>query len=109
MNNVAPRTTPASAAIVILLATMGTACGTLKERAEAVTLTASPTEVAGCEFVGHINIGTYDSEYDQRQRELRFETARKGANVLKVHSFALATGGQAYRCDAPLNRDRVAS
>lgn len=74
-----------------------------------MTLTASPTEVAGCEFVGPVNLGTYDSEFDQRQRELRFETARKGGNVLKVHSFAEARGGQAYRCDKLLNPDRVAS
>jgi hypothetical protein len=85
------------------------ACGTLKQRAEAVTLTASPEEVAGCELLGPVNVGTYDTEFDQRQRELRFETARKGGNVLKVHSFAKATGGQAYRCDAPLHPDRVAS
>lgn len=86
-----------------------TACGTLKQRAEAVTLTASPHEVAGCEWIGPVNLGTYDTEFDQRQRDLRFETARKGGNVLKVHSFAQATGGQAYRCDQPLGADRVAS
>lgn len=85
------------------------ACGTLKQRADAVAVTASPREVAGCEWLGPINIGTYDTEFEQRQRELRFETARKGGNVLKVHSYALATGGQAYRCDEPLDRDRVAS
>ena len=85
------------------------ACGTLKQRADAVALTSSPQEVAGCELIGPVNIGTYDTEFDQRQRELRFETARKGGNVLKVHSYALATGGQAYRCEQPLDRDRVAS
>jgi hypothetical protein len=86
-----------------------TACGTLTQRAEAVRLTASPQEVAGCELIGPVNVGTYDAEFDQRQRDLRYETARAGGNVLKVHSFALATGGQAYRCDRPLNADRVAS
>jgi hypothetical protein len=56
-----------------------------------------------------VNVGTYDTEFDQRQREMRYETARKGGNVLKVHSFAMSTGGQAYRCEQPLHRDRVAS
>lgn len=85
------------------------ACGTLTQRAETVTLTASPHEVEGCELIGPVNVGTYDTEFDQRQREMRYETARKGGNVLKVHSFAMSTGGQAYRCEHPLHRDRVAS
>ena len=96
-------------AAVGVLVLSSAACGTLKQRADAVTLTSSPREVAGCEWLGPVNIGTYDTEFDQRQRELRFETARKGGNVLKVHSYALATGGQAYRCDRPLDPDRVAS
>jgi hypothetical protein len=84
-------------------------CGTLKERAEAVQITASPTEVERCEHIGPVLLGTVDSEFDQRQRDLRFETARQGGNVLLVHSFAEATHGQAYACDRPLDPARVAS
>lgn len=85
------------------------ACGTLKSRAEAVQITASPSEVASCEQLGVIALGTFDSEFDQRQRDLKFETARKGGNVLLVSSFAMATTGQAYQCAQPLSADRVAS
>ena len=92
-----------------VLAIACAACGTLTQRAETVTLTASPHEVEGCELIGPVNVGTFDTEFDQRQREMRYETARKGGNVLKVHSYALANGGQAYRCEQPPHPDRVAS
>ncbi len=92
-----------------LLALSCAACGTLTQRAESVTLTASPHEVEGCELIGPVNVGTFDTEFDQRQREMRYETARKGGNVLKVHSYARSNGGQAYRCEQPLHPDRVAS
>ncbi len=74
------------------------ACGTLKERAEAVQITATASEIASCEALGPVLLGTYDSEFDQRQRDLKFETARKGGNVLLVDSYAMATTGTAYRC-----------
>jgi hypothetical protein len=95
--------------LLCLLALCLSACGTLKERAEAVHITATPSEVAACDHVGPVLLGTYDSEFDQRQRDLKFETARKGANVLLVHSYAKATHGQGYVCDQPIHPDRVAS
>lgn len=93
---------------VIALGLLATGCGTLKARAEAVQITASDTEVAKCESVGPVALGSFDSEFDQRQRDLKFETARKGGNVLLVDSYALATGGRAYRCDS-IDPRRVAS
>lgn len=84
-------------------------CGTLKQRAEAVQITATRTEVADCRNVGPVLLGTFDTEFDQRQRDLRFETARKGGNVLLVESFATSTTGTAYVCDQPVHPDRTAS
>jgi hypothetical protein len=99
------------------LATAGTvavtfglaACGTLKERAEAVQITATASEVSACEKTGPVLLGTFDSEFDQRQRDLRFETARKGGNVLLVDSYATATTGTAYFCQKPIDPRRAAS
>lgn len=85
---------------LLLLASLALgACGTLKSRAEAVQITASASEVAACERIGPVNLGTFEREFDLRLRELKFETARQGGNVLRVDSFATATGGIAYRCD----------
>ncbi|MCC2658434.1 MAG: hypothetical protein K0Q76_3542 [Panacagrimonas sp.] len=92
--------------LLLVLSTVG--CGTLKSRAEAVHITASSTEVAECERKGPVLLGTFDSEFDQRQRDLKFETARQGGNVLLVRSFALATSGTAYRCES-IDSRRVAS
>ena len=82
-------------------------CGTLKSRAEAVLITVSDREVATCEPMGPVLLGTFDSEFDQRQRDLRFETARKGGNVLLVNSYALATTGTAYHCGSIAARPDV--
>ena len=84
-------------------------CGTLRQQADIVQITASDDAVAACDRKGPVVLGTFDSEFDQRQRDLRFETARKGGNVLLVDSFATATGGTAYRCSAALDARRVAS
>lgn len=97
-----------AAAITIALALAASGCGTLRERADAVQITASDTEVASCDRVGPVMLGTFDSEFDLRQRDLKFETARKGGNVLLVDSFATATGGTAYQC-AAIDPRRVAS
>lgn len=96
---------------LVLLALLGlvtAGCGTLKTRAEAVRITASDTEVAKCERMGPVLLGTYDSEFGQRTRDLKFETARQGGNVLLVNSFAMATTGTAYSCDS-IDPRRVAS
>jgi hypothetical protein len=101
---------PARAPLIVLLTGLAlTACGTLKARAEAVQITASDRDVAACKNVGPVLLGTYDSEFDARQRDLKFETARQGGNVLLVDSYATATTGTAYVCDQPLSADRVAS
>lgn len=97
-----------TATLTLALSTLA-GCGTLKQRAEAVQITASRSEVAGCRNVGPVVLGTFDSEFDQRQRDLRFETARKGGNVLLVDSFATSTAGTAYACDQPVHADRTAS
>jgi hypothetical protein len=100
---------PAAFSMITLAACLGVnACGTLKARAEAVQITASDTEVAKCQRVGPVLLGTFDNEFDQRTRDLKFETARKGGNVLLVDSFATATTGTAYVCDS-IDPRRVAS
>ncbi len=93
---------------VLALTALGAGCGTLKTRAEAVQITASDTEVSKCQRVGPVLLGSFDSEFEQRQRDLKFETARKGGNVLLVDSYALATTGTAYQC-ASIDPRRVAS
>lgn len=102
------RNSPIAIALVLAFSTLA-GCGTLKQRAEAVQITASRTEVEDCRNVGPVLLGTFDSEFDQRQRDLRFETARKGGNVLLVDSFATSTTGTAYVCDEPVHPDRAAS
>lgn len=96
-----------STLLLISLLLLG-ACGTLSSRAEAVAITASRAEVENCERLGPVVLGTFESEFDSRQRELRMETARKGGNVLLVDSFAKATGGTAYTC-VSIDRRRIAS
>lgn len=73
-------------------------CGTLTERAEAVTIVVNPAAVETCELIGPVVLGVYESEFRARQRELKLETARRGGNVLRVTSIATATSGTAYLC-----------
>jgi len=98
-----------TALCALSVATMVTACGTLKTRAEAVQITASDRDVTACERIGPVALGSFETEFEQRQRDLRFETARRGGNVLLVDPFATATTGTAYVCDQPLNPLRTSS
>lgn len=100
---------PGFAALGVATLLALSACGTLKEKAEAVQITATASEVARCEKAGPVLLGTIDSEFDQRQRDLKFETARKGGNVLLVDSYATATTGTAYVCEQPIDPRRAAS
>lgn len=84
-------------------------CKTLLRQSEQVVITASAAEVSDCTRVGPVILGTVDSEFDLRQRELRMQTVRRGGNVLLVNSFASATDGMAYACDAPIDPRRAAS
>jgi hypothetical protein len=105
-----PRFNKAGARLGLILLTglVAAGCGTLKTRADAVRITASAADVAPCERKGLVLLGTYDSEFRERTRDLKVETARQGGNVLLVTSFATATSGTAYVCES-IDERRLAS
>jgi hypothetical protein len=91
---------PLIAAVVLSLATVFVliACATTPDAP--VGVTADRDAVEDCESRGPVVLGTGETEFDARMNALRRETARQGGNVLLVTSYATATGGTAYRCEA---------
>lgn len=91
--------------LILAIAATSAACGGLRERMDAVIVTALPKEIAACKSVG--TVATYSSELskDDGLDQLRERALDLGANTVFVNSYSTSTSGVAYVCNPPLNPD----